>query len=237
MYSIWSTLYLEQEVDSYHSYVNETMWKRITNEDRSSRIFARIVKGDKFWICGLGPPILTNLKGKTNVFIPPWMLEQINCEGCGENLEIDWFPAEAFDHSTKIILKPYDRAFEVGDIQEQLSYELTKLGILQKGTDIKIKMPELGGFEVMFNVCGLEPASVVLCEGDEVELEFDYSLITLPDIPIARPPSPFPHDLIYPELSPEPSAPPETSTPTLGGIKREERFNPWRNKDFKPTTS
>jgi hypothetical protein len=90
----------------------------------------------------------------------------------------------------------------------------------------------------MFNVCGLEPASVVLCEGDEVDLEFDYSLITLPDIPIVRPPSPFPHDLIPELLSPEPSAPPALpETPSLGGIKREERFNPWRNKDFKPTTS
>jgi len=249
MYSIWSTVYLEQDVDSYSCYVNETMWKRITNEQESARMFARIVKDDKFWICSLGQPIQTEFRDGTNknVFIPPWMLEQIACAGDGELLQIDWFPSEAFDHSTKILLKPYDKAFEVGDIQEQLSYELTKLGILQKGTNIHIKMPELHGFEVMFHVTNIEPASVVLCQGDEVELEFDYSLI---EIPIAHPPSPYPHDALpsilhYPELSapqPEPSAPPpepsaQPPEPVLGGIQREGRYNPWRDKAFKPSSN
>jgi hypothetical protein len=242
MYSIWSSVYLEQEVDSYNCYVSEKLWKRITNEHNSSRVFARIIKDDKSWICSLGQPIRTDFIEEIyqNVFIPSWMLEQINCNGDGDLLKIDWFPTEAFDHSTKIVLKPYDKAFEVGDIQEQLSYELTKLGILQKNTNIHIKMPELDGFEVVFNVVSVEPASVVLCEGDEVELEFDYSLIEEPIAAAARPPSPYPYDALPEVLYPEPSTPimePSASAPILGGIKREERYNPWRNKDFKPNTT
>jgi hypothetical protein len=167
------------------------------------------------------------------------MLEQIDCIGDGEDLQIDWFPSEAFDNSSKIVLKPFDKAFEVGDIQEQLSYELTKLGILQKNTNILIKMPELDGYEVLFNVKNVEPASVVLCEGDEVELDFDYSLIQ--DLVTARPPSPYPHNLMPETLIPENFIEPsETISNTgniLGGTVKQERFNPWRNKEFKPNMS
>uniref|UniRef100_A0A6C0D7R2 Uncharacterized protein n=1 Tax=viral metagenome TaxID=1070528 RepID=A0A6C0D7R2_9ZZZZ len=236
MYKIYSTSYLEQEVSSYCCYMNEALWKRIMNDQNTSRMFARIVKDNKYWICSVGHPIQTSFE-PNSVFVPSWMLEQIQCNGYDEELEIDWFPSEAFDHSTKIVLQPFDTAFQIGDIQEQLSYELTKLGILQKSTNIVIQMPELGGFEVTFNVKGVEPASVVLCQGDEVELEFDYSLI---EEPVARPPSPYPHDLMPETLIPEPFVPENSSIPsgsTLGGEKKQERYNPWRNKDFKPNTS
>lgn len=231
MYNIYNTIYLEQEVDSYCCYMNERLWKKIMNEQTTSRMFARIVKGDKYWLCSVGYPIQHGYE-QNSVFVPQWMLDQIQCNGDGENLEIDWFPAEAFDHSTKIILKPFDTTYQVGDVQEQLSVELTKLGILQKNTNIIIKMSELGGFEVMFHVTETEPASVVLCQGDEVALDFDCSLI---EAPIARPPSPYPHNLMPEVLIPENVV--ESSGTLLGGEKKQERFNPWRNKDFKPNVT
>ena len=234
MYTIYSTAYLEQEVNSYCCYMNQKLWEKIM-KNSTSRMFARIMNDDKYWVCSVGNPIRTDFDDKT-VFVPTWMLEQIGCNGDGELLPIEWFPADTFDHSTKIVLKPFDRAFEVGDIQKQLSYELTKLGILQKNTNILIQMPELDGYEIMFNVKDVEPASVVLCQGDDVELEFDYSLIEEPVV--SRPPSPYPFEalptILYPEAEGETL--PETHQ-VLGGIKREERFNPWRNKDFKPNTT
>ena len=172
------------------------------------------------------------------------MLDQIDSNGDGEMLEVDWMPSEAFDHSTEIILQSLNNT-DVENIQEVLSFEFTKLAILQKNTRIVLKNVGLEYF-----VKEIKPASVVLCEGDEVNLEFYEETETHY---IARPPSPYPPlpellNVIEPNIEPnivvEPSAPPADevipSAPPeniVGGIKREGRFNPWRNKDFKPSFS
>lgn len=232
MYSIWSTEYLELDLDSYTCYVNEYIWRRITNEQTTNRMFARITKGEKFWICALGAPIRTEFEDNA-LFVPNWMLEQIGCEGNGNPLEVEWMPSEAFDQSTKIVLQPIDTDSMIDNIQELLSIELTKLAILQKNTRILVKIPELDGFEIEYIVRDLEPASVVLCQGDEVELEFYEERVRVPT-PIPELPELLFNDMV-------PSAPPISSPsndiPTLGGIKRNGRFNPWRDKDFKPNMS
>ena len=243
MYSIWSTEYLELDVDSYMCYVNESIWRRITNDIITNRIFARITNGEKFWICALGAPIRTEFdalgqkstSNNQNLFVPNWMLEQIGCEGCGSALEVEWMPREAFDESTKIVLQTIDSETITDNIQELLSNELTKLAILQKNTRILIKIPELDGFEIEYIVKNLEPASVVLCQGDEVELEFYEERVAtpIPELP----------ELLFDDIVP--SAPPISSpihevvapVPVLGGVKREGRYNPWRDKDFKPFSS
>jgi len=229
MYSLWSTIYLEQDVDNYSCYVTEDIWLRLMNEYNTSRIFARIVKDDKYWLCSLGSPIRTNLVSENHtvpIFVPTWMLEQINCIGNGENIIIEWMPNYVFDHSTHIVLEPFDSSTTCNNIQELLSIELTKLAILQRDTNIYIKLNDL---TVIYKVKDLHPASVVLCEGDEVGLEFVEQ----------RPLTPYPFDhlpeLLVPELVvPEllvPSAPPAEEP------IQQPRFNPWRNKDFKPNTS
>jgi len=231
MYSIWSTTYLETDMSSYNCYVNESIWRRITNEHISNRIFARITKGEKFWICSLGAPINTNfpeISDTPNVFVPRWMLEQLNSYGDGEPLDIVWMPSESFEESTKIILKPFDITFESTNIQEHLSNELTKLAILQKNTIIYINMPELDGYQVGYQVIHIEPSSVVLCQGDEVELEFEYSrpLTPIPLLPELL----YDDNYIIPSIAPAP----HVESPILGGVQHEGRFNPWRDKDFKP---
>ena len=229
MYKLYSTLFLETDVESYNCYVNEDLWKRITNDLMVNRILIRINNGTDYWVCSLGQPIHTSFDSQNHIYLPKWMLEQIGCEGMGETINVDWFPSDVFDHSTKIVLQPHTSIAGIDGIQDILSYEFTKLAVLKKGSTIVVNMPE----EMKFEVVGLEPASIVLCEGDEVELEFMESLDA-----IARPPTPYPFEALPSLLQPEPSAPePETLVaPTLGGIKRQERFNPWRNKDFKPTT-
>ena len=221
MYSIWSTSYLEYDLNPYNCYVNETLWRKINNEQISNRMFAKINKGNKFWICAIGAPINTDFPedyDAPNIFVPRWMIEQINCEGCGEQVEVDWMPCEAFDESTKVVLKHLEGE-EVENIQELLSNELTKLAILQKGSIIEVA-------DLRYIVVNLEPASIVLCQGDDVELEFE----------ISRPPTPMPEieELLLPSAPPaeEPS-----SGRVLGGAQRGERFNPWRNKDFKPSSN
>jgi hypothetical protein len=223
MYKLYSTYFLECDVEPYSCYVNETLWKNITNDLMVNRIFVRINNGTKFWICSLGHPIYTSFESTNHIYVPKWMLEQIGFDGIGENVEIDMFPSDIFDHSTKITLQPHKSINHIESIQDILSYEFTKLGVLKKDSTIVVNMHE----EMKFNVVALEPASIVLCEGDEVVLEFVESLESLESLPIPS------------LLSTEPSAPvlTEETAPTLGGVHHEGRYNPWRDKDFKPKSS
>ena len=216
MYNIWSTEFLEN-VSSYTCYVNEKEWFMLQSEFHTSKMFVRIIKGDKYWICALDSP--NNEVPDTTICVPIWMLEQIDSYG-GELLEVEFMPADVFDHSEQVVLEALDDTIDVDDIQELLSNELTKLAILQKGTIIHITIEE---YVMFYKVVSLAPASVVLCQGDNVYLEFQkYELPSKrPDTPI---PSPIPH--ISELLSNSESFPP---VPV--------RFNPWRNKDFKPNMS
>lgn len=217
MYKVWSTCYCSTVVSDYTCYVNEKEWIRLHNDFSTSKMFVRIIKNDKYWICALNSPIQD--VPNNSIYVPLWMLSQIDSSGDGEELQVEFMPTEAFDHSEKIVLKALSE-IEVYDIQELLSNEFTKLAILQKDTIIQCQ-------DLFFYVMRLEPASVVLCEGDEVTLEFYESprIVPMPSAPEALEALESLEPLV--PLAPLlPLAPVETV-----------RFNPWRNKDFKPYMS
>ena len=209
MYHIYSTLYVEENVSNYNCYLDEKEWLRITSELNSSRLFARIINGDKSWICALGNPIRTgNPESYKQLFVPQWMLHQIHDDGVGEPLEVEWMSSDLFDNSHHIVLEPFTDISEIENIDELLQNQLTLLGILQKGTLIYI---DYNDSILLFLVKDLMPASVVLCEGDEVSLEF-YK-------------------------DPPPPERVSTPIPAVDEPPPLVRFNPWRNKDFKPNVS
>jgi len=209
MYHIYSTLYVEENVSNYNCYLDEKEWLRITSELNSSRLFARIINGDKSWICALGNPIRTgNPESYKQLFVPQWMLHQIHDDGVGEPLEVEWMSSDLFDNSHHIVLEPFTDISEIENIDELLQNQLTLLGILQKGTLIYI---DYNDSVLLFLVKDLMPASVVLCEGDEVSLEF-YK-------------------------DPPPPERVSTPIPAVDEPPPLVRFNPWRNKDFKPNLS
>ena len=219
-YSIYSLAYIEQDVSTYNCYLNETEWRRLTKMNPTVRLFARIKNREKEWYVAVGEPIKTYTFDDNTLFVPNWMLEQLSVYGEGDSLEVDWIPADFFENTTHIILKPVNFNYESSTIEEELSVELTKLGILQNGSRIYISMPSLDNYIIVYDVIHLDPANIVLCQGDSVSLEF------IDDTPlkstVARPPTP------YAEV-PEVLIPP-TASPV-------ERFNPWRSKDFKPPFS
>ena len=88
-------------------------------------------------------------------------------------------------------------------------------------------MPSLDNYTIVYDVVYLEPANIVLCQGDSVSLEFinDPPLEPTVEPTVARPPTPYPEVPEVPEVLIPPTAPPV------------ERFNPWRSKDFKPPFS
>jgi hypothetical protein len=237
IYSIYSIAYLEQEVSNYNCYLDEKEWINVTSENPTIRLFARISNNGKEWYVALGQPIKTNFNNNNNnksLFVPNWMIDQISVFGDGDSFKVEWIPVEFFENSTHICLKMVDSHYESNTIDEELSIELTKIGILQSGTKIYINIPSLDNYTVIYEVIMLEPANIVLCEGDEVSLEFikDTSLIPT----VGRPITPYPEELLLP-----PSAPVnevnENVSNTLGGTKHEEKYNPWRSKDFKPPFS
>ena len=235
MYKVYSNAYITTDVDNYNCYINQTEYNKLQDMYNSRKLFARIKNGDDFWICSVGAPIVEEHQ---SLYVPYWMLEQINTPGDGELLEVDFIPSEIFDPTTKIILQAHIAGFETENIQEVLSNELTKLGILKKNTTIYIHNYDLD-IDVAYNVVDIEPASVSLCDGDDVVLDFIESLDT-----IARPPTPYPFESLPTVLLPDMVVEDELDTtvvepiaPILGGVRREGRFNPWRNKDFKPNTS
>jgi len=220
---------METDVSNYNCYLDEKEWIRITNDFESSRVFARIINGEKSWICALGSPIrIDNNEHVKSLFVPQWMLDQIEENGSGSLLEVQWMPSDVFDNSEHIILEPFDDISGIENIDEILQMELTKLGILQKNKIIHIEINEI---TVLFLVKNLLPASIVLCQGDEVSLEFYKE-----SPPPLRTPTPIPPPLE--ELEP-PSTAPSTSAPTAPPPlpPSAPRFNPWRNKDFKPNLS
>uniref|UniRef100_A0A6C0IFL7 Uncharacterized protein n=1 Tax=viral metagenome TaxID=1070528 RepID=A0A6C0IFL7_9ZZZZ len=217
MYSIYSTIYHDQALSSYNCYLDEKEWLRVTNDFESSRVFARIINGEKSWICALGNPIsIDSNEDIKPLFVPQWMLDNIEEDGSGSLLEVQWMPADVFDNSNHIVLEPFDDISGIENIDEILQIELTKLGILQKNKLIHIQIDEI---TILFLVKNISPASIVLCQGDEVSLEFYKE-----PSPVRAPtPIPAPVQELEPSSFPSPSSKP--------------RFNPWRNKDFKPNVS
>ena len=238
-YSIYSIAYLEQEVSSYNCYLNEKEWINVTNENPTSRLFARISNNGKEWYVALGQPVRTSFNNNKTLFVPNWMLDQISLFGDGDSFKVEWIPVEFFENSTHICLKMVDSHYESNTIDEELSIELTKLGILQSGTKIYVNIASLDNYTVIYEVVMLEPANIVLCQGDEVSLEF------VKDTPLIRPLTPYPEVPELPELLSDSYALPinevtepiENVSNTLGGSKKEEKYNPWRSKDFKPPFS
>lgn len=238
MYSAWSTVYLTNEVNTYNCYIGIDDWRSLTERFTSNRLFALISWNNEQCICSLGEPI-ADTHAANNLYLPSWILNQLQIQGVGEELSVDWLSVEELDESTRIVLQPLDSAFIYGDIKTQMQNELTKLGVLQKNTVIYLKMPELDNYEIGFIVKELEPCNIVLCQGDEVVLEFEESLDSTSSASteviasVVTPSAPSVLDNPAPSApnidNPAPSAPPVS--PSV------ERYNPWRSKDFKPRYS
>jgi hypothetical protein len=151
------------------------------------------------------------------------MLDRIGCDGCGDEVRVTFLLADAFSEATKIILRPHDSAFyDVQDVKSDLEGALTVLGVVEKGTTVMLPLSEMGGELMPFDIVETEPASVVLCQGDEVVIDFEEAA----DRWDGRP---------EPEPEPEPAPAP---APAQAEPEPPKQYtNPWRHKDFTPPYS
>lgn len=229
-YTVWAQHFIYEEIDPSICCVPVNEWRRIHDEQPAAkRIFAKIIAPSTTIYVALGAPVIAEVIPDSEhkpVFLPGWVLDMLGTNGAGEIVTIEWLDSEYFPEATRIVLRPHDSAFYHADAKEELERVLTTMGVLQLGSTIHVPVSLLGGFVITFDVIGLEPAPLVLMEGDEVTIEFEGAI---DEAPMTVPPS-----------SPEPVEPfvEEPMLPqgpvvydggyTLGGTRRPRGWNPYR---------
>ena len=201
---LWSAIFLSEDSDWATCSVSPYRWRQITDENPDAqRIIARVEFDSKTIYVPLGSPVAHD--SHNSLFLPKWAISNLGIDGTGEVAEVTWLSQEAFPAATRIVLRPHDSAFHTVDAKEELEIALTRLGVLRRGDTLVIPIGGLGGYEITFDVMITEPADVVLAEGDEVAMEFEEALDTVPSAPEPTPP--------------EPSAPePMIETPPCGHV-------------------
>lgn len=208
--------------DHFSLSVEESIWRKAYNEiDEGGRIFLRIYNEDesKELIAPMGNIVYgKSIDHETHddhhhVYAPLWLLDSVGFGGTGEILKCSILTNDAFPEATKITLRVVDSAMYSGDIKEELESALTKLGVIRKHTVLQIPVEALGGFPVEVFVSNLEPADTVLCEGDEVAVEFEEPVDHFEPPAVQRPPTPIPQ--LPPLLTNESIFPPFDSVESI----------------------
>lgn len=242
---IWSQAYLDESVVPpstgwSNCLVTQSAWNHILEEvPGATRIIAQIRTGaGRSLYCALGSPLLeqaAQVASPSNaLFLPYWMLEHLEINGTGEEVEIEWLGEEAFPEATRILLRPHDSAFYHADAREELERGLTALGVVSQGSIIQIPLQVLGGFTVAFEVLLCEPANIVLAQGDEVAIEFEEALDSAAQV-VERTPAPAPAAPVSFDSPLPTAAPPPIQGHRLGGSTVPRRtadgkpWNPWRD--------
>ena len=231
---LWSNIFLTDPyaADSATCTIPLHTWRQVTEQNPGARLFGEITLGEKKIYAALGVPNAETEGGSEKLYLPRWMLEQLDTLGEGEIAEVQWLSQEAFPEATRIVVRPHDSAFYHANAKEELERCLTRLGVLRQGDTISLNLECLGGFEILFDIVLTEPANLVLAEGDEVVMEFEAALDAPPE-PSPRPDTPIPiHEepVSMSSMLPEPVEKPGV---VLGGEERlmpdGRRWNPWRD--------
>ena len=212
-------------------------WQRVHNDNpEARRIFAQLRRGETTVYCPLGAPAyLPEEGGGEKIFVPEWVIGALGILDLGEDIAVDWYTEEAFPEATRVVLRPHDsRFYRTEDVKRELERELTRVGVLQQGYSVYLRLDHLEGGQIGFDVVATEPATIVLAEGEEVAIEFEEAVdaVAAREAAAARPPTPIPAE---PELLYTPGAPPAMPGPgyTLGGEVRRmadgRPWNPWRD--------
>lgn len=188
------------ERDAFCILPEESLWQLAFGDHQGEgRVFLRLTSqdGTRSWIGPMShfiPSHQPMVRGRStnphNIFLPLWMMDSAGFREPGEILNCDILLNEAFPNATKIGLRVIDSAFYNGDVRSELTQALTKIGVLKKHTSIQIPVDFLDNFPVELFITNLEPADCVLCDGEEVVIEFEEPVDQV--LPPARAPTPIP---------------------------------------------
>jgi hypothetical protein len=200
--SLYSDSFATSEItDTLVVHPSRDLWRHWidTNPDEP-RLFVRIwLDADRSFISAVGDPVQSEMVDC--LFVPMWMIDAHQIEGCGELYDTAVISASSLPKATRIVVRPIDSAFLGVDVVGVLEKAFSRIGVLQQGTTVLIRLEELGGFQVGVYIHKLEPAEEVYLDGDEIPLEFeeavDHVEVPVPTAPIATAPvEPFPDSMI-----------------------------------------
>ena len=219
---LWASIFLcESEGCLATCSVDQHTWSALMNRHEGCRrLFARIEHEEKVIHLALGSytECARSDSDVKRLIMPQWALDLLGSPGMGDLGTVRWLTEEAFPPATRVVLRPHDSAFYHSDAKDELEQALTRIGVLQKGSTILVSIQALGDYQISFDVIDLEPANIVLAEGEEVVMEFEAALDAPPE-PEPRPDTPIPEC----DFSTMISAPPDPPTPvgrSLGGTNR-----------------
>lgn len=235
--NIWSKAYSPMaDTDSFSVQVDQSLWEEVIGEEMGRRVFLRIQnpQSEAQWIAPMGQPVQRSEEDtetvNPNIYLPLWMLDAAQLEGIGEPLQVTFLSEEAFPEASRLVFQVVDSAFYNSDVKDELERALTAIGVVQQGTTLQIPIEALGGYNVEVFVAETEPATTVLCDGEEVAVEFrepvDQFMPALAPPP-PRPPTPIPDEL--PMLIPRGQMPFENLIP-------QQPQPPPRRESYAPTS-
>lgn len=202
---LWSKAYAPSpDTDSFSIQTEKSLWEEILHREGSRRKFLRIEHPDGLedWIAPIGEPVTVDESEEhetsRNLYLPLWMIDAGHFRGEGEEAVLTIMDEEFFPNATKIVLRVIDSAFYNADIKEELERALSAMGVIKQHTTLQIPIQALGGYTVEVFIAETEPANVVLCDGEEVAVEFQEPL---DQIAPPRPATPIPEPLPLPVLS------------------------------------
>ena len=198
--SLYSKVFLDS--NDIHDWSNvaidRSLWEDIhrihINATTTHRYFLRFIsdsENEMKCIVAIGNPVMGNVTDEKKVYMPQWLLDRHNFQGEGESYHVEILTEEAFPEATKIVLRVVDSAFYNSDIKKELELALTRLGVIEKGQLIHVPIESLDDFAVDIYVSELEPATIVLCQGEEVVVEFEEPV----DAIVERPLTPVPEEV------------------------------------------
>jgi hypothetical protein len=188
--------------------VNQHVWEEAIREHTQGRTFLKLEKEDKVWFAPMGAPVPSSqwMEESPTLFLPMWMMGSAGFNEAERDVQCTVLNQEAFPEATRIVLRVLDSAFYNSDIRGELERALSSLGVIKKHTTLQIPLEDLGGFPVEIFVSSCEPADVVLCQGEEVAVEFEEPVDQIqPPVSVSaenRPPTPIPvqPQMIIPEM-------------------------------------
>ena len=196
---IWSKAYAPSpDTDSFSIQTEKSLWEEILRQEGSRRKFLRIEHPDGLddWIAPIGQPVTVDdseeHETSRNLYLPLWMIDAGHFRGEGEEAVLTIMDEEFFPNASKIVLRVIDSAFYNADIKEELERALSAMGVIKQHTTLQIPIQALGGYTVEVFIAETEPANVVLCDGEEVAVEFQEPL---DQIAPPRPPTPIPEPI------------------------------------------
>lgn len=235
---LWSHIFVSEEDEKPTCSLDKGAWTALMNRNEGChRLFAKIDVEDKTLYSALGSYTdCGSGESGARLILPRWGLDVLSALGMGELVTVTWLTEDAFPPATRIVLRPHDSAFYHSDAKEELEVALTQIGVLQQGQTIMVSLKALGDYPMSFDVVELEPANIVLADGEEVAIEFEAALDAPVEEPVQRPDTPIPES-VFGSMIAEPVTSPPTrfigEGRTTGGANRYTAdgrpWNPYRD--------